>query len=351
MRIIPLLTLLVLLVACGGTPQRELLLVDPAGRLNAPEVAAAVAPLEARGAHVAIIVVEQGDATGADFAQRLAAADLLAGDQIVAEGIALYVSSTPQFSALRIGSRFSARLPSERLDTFREEILNPALRADRFNDGVVATFGVLEAELAAPPAVVRWVRSLPPGVYAFAALGMALLAGWWGVRRRQLEQYIRRVRTDSYARSRAELEALAADVHQLLAERRPVFALRERQTAFAQFEQQLAAYDAERAAFTPDRDVRRSEAALTAQRALRTLRSNYESLMLDIRTAVRTPEEEAALNAALLDHVSGRNRLPIADRPAADRQPAADTTPPTDYTGSSDSFGSGGRESSSSGDW
>lgn len=346
-----ILIALVLLAACGTPARHELLLVDPTGRLNADAVKVAADPLIARGARVAIFIVEQGDATGADFAARLAAADLLDGDQIVADGIAIYVSSTPQFSALRVGSRFSERLSNAQLDVIRAELLNPNLRADEFSAGVVVAVNAIEAELAAPPPVVRWVRSLPPFVFQLSGLGVALILGWWGVRRWQLEQYVRTIRTDSYAQSRAELDRVAAKARQVLEERRPVFALRERQAAIAQFERTLAAYDAERATFAPDRDVRRSDAALAAQRAIRTLRDNYERLMLDIRNGARTPEEDAALNAALLDHVRGRKRLPIGAAPAASAAGATPDASPSDHTHSNDYGSSGGGESSSSGDW
>jgi uncharacterized membrane protein YgcG len=348
-RLLFALICIVLLAACGMPARGELLLVDPARRLNTEEVAAAASSLLERGVFVAIFVVEAGDES--DFAQRLAAADLLKDEQIAAEGIAIYVSSTPRFSALRVGSRFSERLTSAQLDVIRAELLNPNLRADAFTAGVVGALTQIAAELAEPPVIVRWLTSLPPGVYGLIGLAAALLAGMWGVRRWQLEQYVRKIRADSYARSRAELDALAARTHSVLNKRRPVFELRERQTALAALERTLETYDAERAILAPDRDVRRSDAALVTQRAMRTMRSNYERLMLDIQNGARTLEEDAALNAALFDHVSGRQRLPINSAPTAATNRPATASTPTDYINPDDHRSSGGSESSSSGDW
>jgi hypothetical protein len=175
------------------------------------------------------------------------------------------------------------------------------------------------AERAAPPPI-RWLRSLPPGVYGVVGLILAALAGLWSLRWRRLERIAGTFRTEAYLRNRTELAALAQQAQHVLEERRPVFELCERHAVYAQLQRKLAAYDAERAEFTPERDVRKQAAAQNTLRGIRALRSRYEALLLEIRNAARTPEEEAALNAALLDHVSGRKRLPI--------NPPAPASPP-----------------------
>src|SRR5262249_17396455 len=147
--------------------------------LDRPRIEDAAAPLIARGAIVAIMVVERGDEQGADFARRLEAAELLRGGAVVEEAIALYVSRDPHYSELRAGGRWSGALPSEALRALRQDVLNPALRADNFTDGVAATLVALEAGIAGGSSLLAWlataIRWLVYGLSAAVILFFALV--------------------------------------------------------------------------------------------------------------------------------------------------------------------------------
>ena len=153
---IALLLAVVLLAGCAASSGR-LLLVDEAAMLDRARVEAAAAPLIARGAIVAVVVVQRGDEQGADFARRLQAAELLRGDAIVDEGIALYVSREPRYSELRAGGRWSGALPSDALRAVRQEVLNPALRAGSFTDGVAAALAALDTQIAGDSSPLAWL--------------------------------------------------------------------------------------------------------------------------------------------------------------------------------------------------
>jgi uncharacterized membrane protein YgcG len=173
---VALLTAALFLSGCASAGGR-LLLVEQTVALDRADIEAAAAPLVARGAIVAVVVVERGDEQGADFARRLEAAQLLRGDAIVAEGIAVYVSLNPHYSELRAGSRWSGALPSDALRTIRQDVLNPALRAGSFTGGVAATLAALDARIAGGWSILAWlgaaVRWLAYGVTAAVLLFFA----------------------------------------------------------------------------------------------------------------------------------------------------------------------------------
>jgi uncharacterized membrane protein YgcG len=174
-----------LLASCSATAGR-LLLHDEHSLLDQARIAEAAAPLIERGAVVGIFVQAQGDANGADFQRRLAAADLLEQDQIAPEVIALYVSFAPRYSELRAGTDWSRHLPDATLRQVRTEVLNPALREHQPTAGLAATLLALEAQLAGPPLLER-LQALPgSAVLALvvvsvlvAILFRAPLGDWW----------------------------------------------------------------------------------------------------------------------------------------------------------------------------
>jgi uncharacterized membrane protein YgcG len=174
---------LALLAGCAAPG--HLLVVDEGGRLDRAQVEAAAAPLVARGAAVAVFVVERGDERGEDFARRLDAAGLLRDGRIAPEGIGVYVSFAPRYSELRAGGRWSDALPDESLRAIRLEALNPELRADRFTAGVERSLAAIDSAL--PP---RWA-DLPRWLLALALLALPLgylvlppllRRTWWGLR-------------------------------------------------------------------------------------------------------------------------------------------------------------------------
>lgn len=168
----PLLVLLALLAACAAPAGR--LVVDDAEALERDAIAAAAAPLLGRGASVGVFVAAQGDATGADFDRRLAAAGLREGEAIAPAALAVYISLAPRYSELRAGARWSADLPDATLRAIRLETLNPALREGAMGAGLAATLAALDERLASPS---PWRRLQQAAAYTLVAA--ALLAALW----------------------------------------------------------------------------------------------------------------------------------------------------------------------------
>jgi uncharacterized membrane protein YgcG len=171
-----LLAVALAVAGCAGQAGR-LLLFDEGASLDRARVEAAAAPLIARGVTLAIMVVERGDDRGDDFARRLAAAQLLRGEAVIDDVIALYVSREPRYSELRAGGRWSSALPSESLRTIRQEVLNPTLRADDFTAGVVAALAAFEAGIAGDSSVLGWLAAVVRwAVYGLSAAVMLFFA-------------------------------------------------------------------------------------------------------------------------------------------------------------------------------
>jgi len=170
------LATVLLLSGCAAASGR-LLLVDEAVALDRARIEAAAAPLIARGAIVAVVVAKSGDEQGADFVRRLQATELLRGDVIVADGIALYVSLDPRYSELRAGGRWSSALPSDALRAVRQDVLNPALRAGNFTDGVAATLAVLDTRIAGGSSPLAWLgTAIRWLIYVLSAVVMLFFA-------------------------------------------------------------------------------------------------------------------------------------------------------------------------------
>jgi uncharacterized membrane protein YgcG len=170
------LALALLLAGCARESGR-LLLFDEVAALDRARIEAAAAPLIARGATVFVAVVERGDERGDDFARRLEAAQLLRGGAVVEDAIALYISRAPRYSELRAGGRWSGALPSENLRTIRQDVLNPALRADSFAGGVAATLAALDAGIAGASSPLAWLAAAVRWlVYGLSAAVMLFFA-------------------------------------------------------------------------------------------------------------------------------------------------------------------------------
>ena len=176
----------VFLASCSDPGAPELLIRDERGQLDTLRVDAAAAPLLARGADVAVIIVERGDDRGEDLSRRLAVEGMRAGGDIVPPLLAIYISYSPRYTELRAGSQWSALLPAATLRAIREGQLNPALRSGDPDDGVAATLGALEDAI-----IVELPRQRIFGwsvlIICFAVAGALLLARpvarqWWRLR-------------------------------------------------------------------------------------------------------------------------------------------------------------------------
>lgn len=156
---------------CSTEPTAGVIVRDEVGALDAARIEAAAAPLVARGAIVAIVVVDQSDDSGADLSRRLRAERLQgsSGD-VVPLSIALYVSNAPRQSHITAGRRWSQFLPPDALRTIREDILGPALRSGQPGEGVAATLGALDRAIAAGEATHTTVGTL-------VTIGVGLLIG------------------------------------------------------------------------------------------------------------------------------------------------------------------------------
>lgn len=177
-----LFALSLLLAGCGSAPGR-LVLLDEGRALDPARVEAAAEPLVGRGATVAVFVVSQGDGRGEDFARRLDSAGLLRDGRIAPRAIGVYVSSAPRYSELRVGEPWSGAVSSDELERIRREVLNPALRDERFTDGIAAAVAAIESPVAG---YERWsgaVRILPVALAVAATLLLIFGSSlWWTVR-------------------------------------------------------------------------------------------------------------------------------------------------------------------------
>ena len=143
-----LLLVALLLVGCGSSPHPPVV-VDELQALQGLDVA----PLEARGANVVIILTRKPRELGK------------AGDSRL---LAIYASLEPRHSELRAGSKFSEDLPPSRLERIRTEALNPALQKGDYRLAFQQTVAALEAELA--------IQAQGRKIVAVAILG---LSGLW----------------------------------------------------------------------------------------------------------------------------------------------------------------------------
>jgi uncharacterized membrane protein YgcG len=142
-----LLLATLLLAGCGGRAP-DPLIIDEGERLERSRILQAAAPLTEHGARVAVFAVEQGDSDGTDANQRLADANMLRDNQIIPEGIAVYISSEPRYSELRVGTSWNSQLSNDVLERIRQETLNPALRDGDYTGAVIMALGQIEAGVA-----------------------------------------------------------------------------------------------------------------------------------------------------------------------------------------------------------
>ncbi|NJN17915.1 MAG: TPM domain-containing protein [Oscillochloris sp.] len=227
---------MILLLIAGCATQGELRLDDPDERVDRALVRAAAEPITTQGIQVAVLL---RGGTDTDFAQQLADLNLLRGDRITDNTIALFVSYDPQYSALRAGSDISPYLPNERLEVLRTTVLNPALRAGDATTAVTLTLAALDADIQANrrlenqfrgwvwillglgllaiflgPKLLEWLRWGAPGQWA---------ARWWERTPIGREQ-ARRKREQRNAAAQRLCEQVAAEVQQKIAQHAPIAA-------------------------------------------------------------------------------------------------------------------------------
>jgi hypothetical protein len=147
--IAPLVLLLVL--ALPVLAQGSLIYHDDAGKLNRSRVQQAAAPLISRGARVAVYTVESGNET--DFQQRLQQDGLAdSSGAINTNMIAIYVSYSPRYSAIRFGDRWNAALnTNNNYESIRTAQLNAGLQANDATGGFVNSLSAIDRAIANPP--------------------------------------------------------------------------------------------------------------------------------------------------------------------------------------------------------
>lgn len=151
-----------------------LAVIDETGRLDRAVLERAAQPLLGRGAAIAVVLVKRGGQP--DAVKQLSQLGLLADRQISPAGLFVYVSLQPRYSELRAGSRFSDDLPAGRLETIRDQILNPRLREENFQQGYSDSLQELERNLAHSLSLKDW---LTRATLAFIALSTLYLMGFW----------------------------------------------------------------------------------------------------------------------------------------------------------------------------
>jgi len=131
--------------------QGQLVIFDPAGRLNKPAVQTAADPLLRRGAQVAVYVVDSGGE--ADFERRLIADGLARSDGAVPSMlIAIYVAVNDRYSAIWFGDEWSDALAvNDNYELIRTDKLNPGLSDGDFTRGVTSALTAIEAAIVNPP--------------------------------------------------------------------------------------------------------------------------------------------------------------------------------------------------------
>ena len=131
--------------------QGQLVIVDPARRLNQPAIRAAADPLLRRGAQVAVYVVDSGGE--ADFERRLIADGLASsGGAARSTLIAIYVAVNDSYSVIRFGDEWSDALAvNDNYELIRTDKLNPGLSDGDFTRGVTSALTAIEAAIVNPP--------------------------------------------------------------------------------------------------------------------------------------------------------------------------------------------------------
>ncbi|PDW04249.1 chromosome partitioning protein ParA [Candidatus Viridilinea mediisalina] len=144
---------LLLLLALPSLVQAQgsLFIDDPDGRLDEAAVRAAAQPLLARGAMLAIYIVDNDGVY--DFDDRLVAAGLQSPDGAFrSNGLAIYYELGDRWSEFAFGTQWNPALAvNDNHEAIRQTVLDPKLDVGDFTAAVVNTLGAFEAAAANPP--------------------------------------------------------------------------------------------------------------------------------------------------------------------------------------------------------
>lgn len=153
-----LFVLLVMTATTFSAPAKEpygLGVIDELKQLDRVALEEAARPLLRRGAAVAVVLVRHGDQR--DAVKQLGQLGLLNGRQIQPAGLYLYISLEPHYSELRAGASFSQDLSPSRLEKIRDQTLNPRLREERYQQGLIEAMADLELRLAHQLSLKQWL--------------------------------------------------------------------------------------------------------------------------------------------------------------------------------------------------
>jgi uncharacterized membrane protein YgcG len=171
------LPLLAILSSCSPLPS-GLTIRDATETLREAPLKQASAPLLARQANIVVIIAEQAAADGRDLPNELSQLGVWNEDQIVSNGIAIYVSFEPRYSEIRVGSQWADLLPPNTLRTIRTTTLNPELRADQLETGVSATLIMLNEALVAAENTNRLIIGGSFGIVLLIILATTVGRPW-----------------------------------------------------------------------------------------------------------------------------------------------------------------------------
>jgi len=172
-----LFVLLVMTATTLSAPAKEpygLGVIDELKQLDRVALEEAARPLLRRGAAVAVVLVRHGDER--DAVKQLGQLGLLNGSQIQPAGIYLYISLDPHYSELRAGERFRHDLSPSRLEKIRDQTLNPRLREERYQQGLIESMADLELRLAHQLSLKQWLAGATVTVMVTWTL---YLVGFW----------------------------------------------------------------------------------------------------------------------------------------------------------------------------
>lgn len=155
-----------------------LVVVDEVKQLDRPALQQAAQPLLQRGASVAVVLVRHGDER--DVVKQLSQLGLWSGTQIAPSGVLVYVSLDPRYSQLRAGTRFSDDLSPAALEEIRQEMLNPQLRQEHFQQAAADSLQRMEQRLSHSLSAKDWIARITLTFLSIAFLKVFGFFGWLG---------------------------------------------------------------------------------------------------------------------------------------------------------------------------
>lgn len=187
----------------------QFVFVDELGELDQAAIEAAAQPLLERGAHVAVMLVEDGSDPN-DVEQILAAEDLAADGIFNPNLISIYVAIEPPTSDLFVGERWNDTVGAQ-LEDIRQNELNPLLQAGDFTGGYVATLNVIDGATA----------EFNPLPFVLGGLGLAGAgAGTFAFMRRQAAEKRTNAAREEKDQAKQAAGALIVDSGRLLRDAR-----------------------------------------------------------------------------------------------------------------------------------